>query len=219
MPLDSSITLDIETAVTVGSWLQRMSQQESLEPAIAEPVADLAAAIGDRVREQEVSEDAPLELSVTTAAPSDSPSHSDEEDRSPSTDEYENLEGGRSDEDSLSEQSATPPSQVYDDLPAHAWDASPVQGDVSSDRDRAESDDCHSSSAAEPGREVWESGRTPPLKFVTAYECEVCGSLQERETSVKVCAYVADCPVCTAADARFTAIEIPTLLSEDPHSG
>ncbi|MFC4989124.1 hypothetical protein [Saliphagus infecundisoli] len=222
MPSDSSITLDTETAVTVGSWLQSMSQHDSLEPAVAEPLAGLAAAIGDRVREQEVSEAAPLELSVTTVAPSNGPSHSNDEDHSASagepTDENPPTPTGHGDEGSLTEPSARPPSQVYDDLPAHAWDACPAHGDTSSNRDHAGAADDPSSPLGGAGGEAWESEAAPPSQFVTAYECEVCGGVHEMEASVKVCAYVADCPVCGAVDTRFTAIEIPMPRSEGARS-
>lgn len=104
-----------------------MSQHESLEPAVAEPLAGIAAAIGDRIREQEVSEAALLELSVTTIIPSDGSSHARDSDRSPNgdelSDEYEDPHAERGDEDSLAERSVTSSSHVDDDLPAHAWGA------------------------------------------------------------------------------------------------
>ncbi len=221
MTPDPSVTLDIETAITVGSWLHRMSEHESLEPAVAEPLAGLAAAIGRPIRNQAVSEDAPYELSIMTAIQSTSPSHSRSDTRGPRADRPEPLDecedphAGRGDEAEPAQPSDRAPSQVYGELPEQAWDASPARGDANPDRDHTESAGHDSQSPAGSGGESWESGSTPPSQFVTAYECEVCSGVHEMEASVKVCAYVADCPVCGAVDARFTAIEIPTPVSGD----
>ncbi len=221
MPPDPSITLDIETAITVGSWLHGMSEHESLEPAVAEPLAGLAAAIGRPIRDQAVAEDAPYELSIMTAIQSTSPSHSRSDTRGPRADRPEPLDecedphAGRGDEARPAEPPDRAPSQVYGELPEQAWDASPARGDANPDRDHTESAAHDSSSPVHPDRGTGESGPTASSQFVTAYECGVCSGVHEMEASVKVCAYVADCPVCGAVNARFTAIEIPTPRSED----
>ncbi len=223
MPPDPSVTLDIETAITVGSWLHGMSEHESLEPTVAEPLDALAGAIGRPIRDQAVPKDAPYELSITTAIQSTSPLHSRSDTRGPRADrpeppdESEDPHAGRGDEVEPAQPSDRAPSQVYGELPEQAWDASPTRTDASSTRDHTESDahDSPSPSPAHPDSGTGESGPTPSSQFVTAYECGVCSGVHEMEASVKVCAYVADCPVCGAVDARFTASEIPTPRSED----
>lgn len=220
MPPDPSVTLDIETATTLRSWLRSVSQRDSLEPAVADPLVALRAAIDSQLHGQ--AESAPLELSVsTTTVPSNSPSHSRSETRSPSADEStdEDRPAGRADEASPAEPCDTAPSQVYDDLPAQAWHASPARADASLETDPVETDDHDSMSPAGPGGDTSASGAAPPSQFVTAYECDVCGVVREMETSIKVCAYVADCPMCGAADVRFSAITIPTPLQDDSRHG
>ena len=52
------------------------------------------------------------------------------------------------------------------------------------------------------------------FQFVTSYECNVCGAIQEMETSLQVCAFVDDCAACGAADVRFTAAGIPEPIHD-----
>ncbi len=53
-----------------------------------------------------------------------------------------------------------------------------------------------------------------PVRYLTAYECSVCGSIRELETSLQVCAFVDDCAACGAVDVRYNPTEVPSPLSD-----
>lgn len=53
-----------------------------------------------------------------------------------------------------------------------------------------------------------------PVQYFTIYECSVCGSIRELETSLQVCAFVEDCAACSVTNVRFTAIEIPSPIPD-----
>ncbi len=47
------------------------------------------------------------------------------------------------------------------------------------------------------------------VRYLTDYECSVCGSIRELETSLQMCAFVDDCATCGTINVRVTAVGIP----------
>jgi hypothetical protein len=104
------------------------------------------------------------------------------------------------------------PDRIYDTLPDSAWHL---------DHDQSTTNRKPSPTAASHGKTTPISNpRTqrqhhrPSVRYRTAYECSVCSSVRELESSLRVCAFVDECPSCGAL-ARFTAGGIPTPLRKD----
>ncbi|WP_306060417.1 hypothetical protein [Natronococcus wangiae] len=243
MSLDPTVTLALDTAPALRSWLRSVSQRDALDPAVADSLAELAGAIDSQLHSQVHDQTESLELSVsTTQFPQDTSSSSRAnhsryaEDKPadldtcpsprPETDDSADTEIETATE---TEPCESDPSQIYDELPAHAWNPDTAKTDGSSTTeagaDAPERDDRDPPSPSTPGSDSTpddpdrDGEALPPTEYVTAYECDVCGVRREMETSVKVCAFVADCPICNAIDVRFSAVEIPTPIQDHSRHG
>ena len=197
-----SYTVDRETAGTLREWLFENAVEKHGESEISEPLAELAAAIDGVLYEQAEA----VELGVW--AQTDPLGHRDTShvDGS-SVDEPRSDDARDPAEPAALDVGISKPDRIYDTLPDSAWQLDHEQSMTNQER---------SPSAASHGRATpTETSRTrrqqhrPSVRYRTAYECSVCGSVRELETSLRVCAFVDECPSCGAV-ARFTAGGIPT---------
>ncbi|MFC6763704.1 hypothetical protein [Natrinema soli] len=244
MSPDSTVMLALDTASALRSWLRSASQHDALDPTVADSLADLAGAIDSQLHSQVHDQAESLELSVSTTQfpPDTSSSRADHsrcaEDKSadldtypsprPETDDSAETEI-ETDTGTKTEPCESDPSQIYDELPAHAWNPDTAKTDGSSTTEAGtnapERDDRDTPSPSTPGSDSTpddpdrDREALPPAEYVTAYECDVCSVRREMETSVKVCAFVADCQVCNAIDVRFSAVEIPTPIPDHSRHG
>lgn len=201
-----SFTLDVETATAFRDWLFETGVENHAEPQIADPLAELAAAIDGELRDS--TEYVAISASTTAAPPTDystgvgdadSPTQQKVEDSTRLTDGIP-IDVADSD-----------PSGLYDSLPDDAWH-SPLDQQSTAQDSTPTAYGQSTSPTATPNREGEWNGI--PVRYLTTYECSVCGSIRELETSLQVCAFVDDCAACGAVDVRFTAVGIPEPIHE-----
>jgi hypothetical protein len=198
-----SFTIDVETATAFRDWLVETGIENHADPQIADPLAELAAAIDGELHDG--TEYVAISASTTAFPPNDRPTCVDDAGSPTRQASAEPLQPA----DTVPVDDAdSDPSRLYGDLPDDAWQGSLDQYDP----DHAEpspADDQAMSSAAAPRTQG--GGRTDriPVRYRTSYECSVCGSIRELETSLQVCAFVDDCAGCGAIDVRFSAVDIP----------
>jgi hypothetical protein len=203
-----SFTLDVETATAFRDWLFETGVENHAEPQIAEPLAELAAAIDGELHDS--TEYVAISAS-TTAFPSTD--HSAGVDDAGSATHQESAEPTRPADTVPVDDTDSDPSRLYDSLPDDVWHDSLDQHDPG----QAETASGH---RQEPSSTVvphtqGRDGRIP-VRYRTSYECSVCGCLRELETSLQVCAFVDDCAGCGAVDVRFSAIGIPEPVHDSP---
>ena len=197
-----SYTVDRETAATLREWLFEHAVEKHGESEIFEPLAELAAAIDGVLYEQAEA----VELGVwpqTDPLGHRDTSHVD----GSSVDEPRSDDARDPAEPAALDVGISKPDRIYDTRPDSAWQLDHEQSMTNQER---------SPTAASHGRRTpTATSRTrrqqhrPSVRYRTAYECSVCGSVRELETSLRVCAFVDECPSCGAV-ARFSAGGIPT---------
>lgn len=197
-----SYTVDRETAATLREWLFENAVENHGESEISEPLAELAAAIDGALYE----EAGAVELGAW--AQMSPPGHRDTSHVDGSlVDESRSDDARDPGEPAPLDTGVNEPDRSYDTYPDSAWQPDHEQSMTNQER---------SPTAASHGRATpTATSRTrrqqhrPSVRYRTAYECSVCGSVRELETSLQVCAFVDECPSCGAV-ARFTAGGIPT---------
>jgi hypothetical protein len=206
MSLAPSFTLDVETAVAFRDWLFETGVENHAEPQIADPLAELAAAIDSELHDS--TESVSISASTTAVSPTGQSTVVDEV-GSPAQQEFED---------------STPPADGFpvDDADI---DANRLNGRLADDRwdsplDQQNAAQDNTPTAHGQSTSSTETSPTPeernrmPVRYLTAYECSVCDNIREVETSLQVCAFVDDCEACGAIDVRFTAVGIPKPLQE-----
>ncbi|WP_458190545.1 hypothetical protein [Haladaptatus sp. NG-WS-4] len=200
MPPGPSFTLDAETAAAVRDWLFETGVKNHADPQIADPLAELAAAIDGELHDS--TEYVAITASTTAFPPNDHSPGGDDAD-SPT---HQQAEEPTRPADAVPVDDAN---RIYDRLHDDAWHPSldqyePQQASTSAPQGK------ETSSTATPH----SKGRSNRMsvRYLTAFECSVCGSIREVETSLQVCAFVDDCPACGAVDVRSSAVEIPLPL-------
>jgi hypothetical protein len=201
-----SFTLDVETAAAFRDWLFETGVKNHAEPQIAEPLAELAAAIDGELHDS--TEYVAITASTTAFPPND---HSTGGDDVGSPTHQKAEEPIRPADVVPVDDADSDPNRIYDRLSDDAWHTSLNQYEPH-----------QASTSTAQGQETLSSA-TPhskggsnrmPVRYLTAYECSVCGSRRELETSLQVCAFVDDCAACGAVDVRFNATEVPSPLSD-----
>jgi len=197
-----SYTVDRETAATLREWLFEHAVEKHGESEISEPLAELAAAIdGVLYGEAEAVElgvwaqTGPLghrDVSHVNRSPVNEPRSDDARDPA----EPAALDVGIS-----------KPDRIYDTLPDSAWQLDHEQSTTNQERSPTETSHGKTTAASNP--RTRRQQHRPSVRYRTAYECSVCGSVRELETSLRVCAFVDECPSCGAV-ARFSSSGIPT---------
>ncbi|MFC6991798.1 hypothetical protein ACFQH3_08545 [Haladaptatus sp. GCM10025707] len=196
-----SVTLDVETAAAFRDWLFETGVENHAKPQIANPLAELAAAIDSELHDNTEY----VEISASTAV-------------FPSTDHVTVVDDDGSPPHQESEEPTWPvdtvsvddadsdPCRRYDDLPDDAWYSRLDQYNAA--KDKTPSVLGQSTSLTTPPHTQGEADRIS-VRYLTSYECSVCGSIRELETSLQMCAFVDDCAACGTINVRFTAIGIP----------
>ncbi|QZP39298.1 hypothetical protein [Halobaculum magnesiiphilum] len=202
-----SYTVDRETAATLREWLFEHAVEKHGESEISEPLAELAAAIDGVLYEQAEA----VELGAW--AQTDPLGH-----RDTSHVDGSSVEEPRSDDARDPAESAaldigfSKPERIYDTLPDSAWQLDHDQS--TTNRERARTAASHGKATPASNSHTPQQHHRPSVRYRTAYECSVCSSVRELETTLRVCAFVDECPSCGAV-ARFTAGGIPTPLRKD----
>lgn len=202
-----SYTVDRETAATLREWLFENAVEKHGETEISEPLAELAAAIDGVLYEEAEA----VELGAW--AQTDPLGHRDTShvggspvDESQSDDTHEPAEPAALDV------GISKPDRIYDTLPDSAWQLDHEQSTTNQERSPTATSHGKTTPSANP--RTRRQHHRPSVRYHTAYECSVCGSVRELETSLRVCAFVDECSSCGAV-ARFTADGIPTPLRKD----
>lgn len=201
-----SFTLDVETATAFRDWLFETGVENHNDPQIANPLAELAAAIDGELHDS--TEYVAISASTTAFPPTD---HSAGVDDAGSTTHEASADPTRSGDAVAVDDTDSDPARLYDSLPDDVWHGSFDQPDPGQ-LDTAPGHSQEPSSTAAPHTQG-RDGRIP-VRYRTSYECSVCGSIRELETSLKVCAFVDDCAGCGAVDVRFSAVGIPEPVQD-----
>ncbi|QIO20853.1 hypothetical protein [Haloarcula sp. JP-L23] len=199
-----SFTLDGETAAVFRDWLFETGVKNHAKPQIADPLAELAAAIDGELHDS--TEYVAISASTTAFPPTDLSTGVDDAGSPP----HQGSEHDTRPADTVSVNDADiDPGRLYDTFPDDAWHS---PRDQHEGRDSTPSAHDQSSSTATPHT---QGDRTRmPDRYLMSYTCSVCGSRQEVATSLQVCAFVDGCAACGAVDVRFTAIGIPSRISD-----
>ena len=196
-----SFTLDVETATAFRDWLFETGVENHTDPQIANPLAELAAAIDGELHDS--TEYVAISASTTAFPPTD---HSAGVDDGGSATHETVADPTRPADAVPADDTDSDPARLYDSLPDGAWHGSLDQPDPAPVAPSS-ADGQETPSTAAPHTQGGEN--RIPVRYRTAYECSVCGSLRELETSLQVCAFVDDCAGCGAVDVRFSAVGIP----------
>ncbi|AHG05575.1 hypothetical protein HALDL1_00840 (plasmid) [Halobacterium sp. DL1] len=197
--------VDRETAATLREWLFENAVEKHGESDISEPLANLAAAIDGELHEQ--AEAVELGASARTTPPTSRDASLD--DRA-SVDNHPPDDADFPAEPAAFDADASESDHIYDTLPDSAWQLGHDQPVTNQDNSPTTSYD---KKKATSNPHIRQQNHHPQVRYRTSYECSVCGEIRELETSLRVCAFVDECVGCGAV-ARFTAVEIPTPLSE-----
>ncbi|WP_135806896.1 hypothetical protein [Halorussus marinus] len=202
-----SYTVDRETAATLREWLFENAVEKHGESEISEPLAELAAAIDGVLYEEAEA----VELGAWARAGPLGHRDASHVDGSP-------VDESRSDDacepagpDAL-DIGSSKSDRISDTLPDSAWQLDHEQS--MTNQERSPTAASHGKTTAGSNPRTRRQHHRPSVRYRTAYECSVCGSVRELETSLRVCAFVDECPSCGAV-ARFTAGGIPTPLRKD----
>jgi hypothetical protein len=196
-----SFTLDVETATAFRDWLFETGVENHAEPQIANPLAELAAAIDGELHDS--TEYVAISASTTAFPPTDRSAGVDD---AGSATHQESAEPTRPADAVPVDDTDSDPDRLYDSLPDDVWHGSLDQSDPSQ-ADTAPEHSQEPSSTAAPHTQERDS--RIPVRYRASYECSVCGALRELETSLQVCAFVDDCAGCGAIDVQFSAVGIP----------
>jgi hypothetical protein len=201
-----SYTVDRETAATLREWLFEHAVEKHGESEISEPLAELAAAIDGALYEEAEA----VELGAWARA--DPPGHRDVShvDGSP-VDEPRSDDAREPAEPDALDMSISRPERIYDTLLDSAWQLDHDQSTTNQERSPTATSHGKTTPSANPRT---RRQHRPSVRYRTAYECSVCSSVRELETTLRVCAFVDECSSCGAV-ARFTADGIPTPLRKD----
>jgi len=203
-----SFTLDVETATAFRDWLFETGVENHAEPQIANPLAELAAAIDGELHDS--TEYVAISALTTAFPPTD---HSAGVDDAGSATHQESAEPTRPAGAVSVDDTNSDPARLYDSVPDDMGHGSPDQSDPSQS-DTAPGHDQEPLSTAAPHTQ--ERDNRIPVRYRTSYECSMCGSIRELETSLQVCAFVDDCAGCGAVDVRFSAVGIPEPVHDSP---
>ncbi|UPV76988.1 hypothetical protein M0R89_22320 (plasmid) [Halorussus limi] len=197
-----SYTVDRETAATLREWLFENAVEKHGESEIFEPLAELAAAIDGVLYEQAEA----VELGAWAQAVS--PSHRDTSHVSGSpVDESRSDDANEPAEPDALDMGISKPDRIYDTLPDSAWQLDHDQS--TTNREQSSTATSHDKTTPASNPRTRRQHHRPSVRYRTAYECSVCSSVRQLETSLRVCAFVDECPSCGTV-ARFTAGGIPT---------
>ena len=202
-----SYTVDRETAATLREWLFENAVEKHGESEISEPLAELAAAIDGVLYEEAEA----VELGAW--AQTDPLGHRDISHVGGSpVDESRSDDAREPAESAALDMGISKSDRIYDTLPDSAWRLDHEQSRTNRERSTTAASHDKTTPAANP--RTRRQQHRPSVRYRTAYECSVCGGVREVETSLRVCAFVDECPSCGAV-ARFTAGGIPTPLRKD----
>lgn len=199
-----SFTVDRETAAIFREWLFHNAVEKHGESDISEPLAELAAAIDGELHEQ--AEAVELAASARTIPPDTRDTPLD--DRA-SVDYHRPDDAGSPAEPAALDADVSVPDRIYDTLPDSAWQLDQDQSPMNRE-DPPTSTSHNSETAISSHYTRWQNHR-PSARYRTPFECSVCASSRELETSIRVCAFVDHCSTCGTV-ARFKAVGIPTPL-------
>jgi hypothetical protein len=202
-----SYTVDRETAAALREWLFEKAVEKHGESDISEPLAELAAAVDGELYEQ--TEAVELGAWARTVPPADRDASLD--DRAP-VDDHRTDDARTPAEPTGLDTDVSEPDRIYDTLPDSAWQLDHEQS--TTNRERSPSATSHGKTTPSANPRTRRQHHRPSVRYRTAYECSVCRNVRELETSLRVCAFVDECPSCGAV-ARFTAGGIPTPLRKD----
>ncbi|WP_353635415.1 hypothetical protein ABSL23_16225 (plasmid) [Halobacterium sp. NMX12-1] len=202
-----SYAVDRETAATLREWLFEHAVEKHGESEISEPLAELAAAIDGVLYEQAEA----VELGAWARAGPLGHRDASHVDGRP-------VDESRSDDarepagpDAL-DMGISKPDRIYDTLPDSAWRLDHEQSRTN--RERSSTATPHGKTTPAANSRIRRQHHRPSIRYRTVYECSVCGNVRELETSLRVCAFVDECPSCGVV-ARFTVGGIPTPLRKD----
>jgi len=201
-----SFTLDVETATAFRDWLFETGVKNHTDPQIANPLAELAAAIDGELHDS--TEYVSMSASTTAFPPTD---HSAGVDDAGSAAHEASADPTRPADAVPIDDTDSDPTRLYDSLPDDVWHGSLDQPDPAPVAPSS-ADGQETPSTAAPHTRGGENRM--PIRYRTSYKCSVCGSLRELETSLKVCAFVDDCAGCGAVDVRFSAVGIPEPIHD-----
>jgi hypothetical protein len=193
-----SYTVDRETAATLREWLFENAVEKHGESEISKPLAELAAAIDGVLYEQAEA----VELGVW--AQTDHPGYRDISDVDGSPVDEHRPNGARDQaEPAALDVSVSEPARSSDTLPDSTWQLDHDQ--FSTNREQAPTPTSHGKTTAASNSRARRQQHGPSIRYRIAYACAVCGGVRTVEISLRVCAFVDECPSCGAV-ARFTAV-------------
>jgi hypothetical protein len=197
-----SFTLDVETATAFRDWLFETGVENHNDPQIANPLAELAAAIDGELHDS--TEYVAISASATAFPPTD---HSAGVDDAGSATHEASADPTRPADAVPVDDTDSDPARLYNSLSDDAWHGSLNQHDPAP-AGPTPADGQKPSLTVAPRTQGGENDRMP-VRYRTTYQCSVCGSIRELETSLQVCAFVDDCAGCGAIDVQFSAVGIP----------
>lgn len=197
-----SYTVDRETAATLREWLFENAVEKHGESEISEPLAELAAAIDGALYEEAEA----VELGAWARAGPLGHRDTSRVDGSP-VDESRSDDAREPAGPDVLDMGISKSDRIYDTLPDSAWQLDHEQS--STNRERSTTAASHDKTTPSANPRTRRQHHRPSVRYRTVYECSVCGNVRELETSLRVCAFVDECPSCGAV-ARFTAGGIPT---------
>ena len=202
-----SYTVDRETAATLREWLFEHAVEKHGESEISEPLAELAAAIDGALYEEAEA----VELGAWARAGPLGHRDTSRVDGSP-VDESRSDDAREPAGPDVLDMGISKSDRIYDTLPDSAWQLDHDQS--TTNRERSPTAAAHGKAAPAANPRTRRQQHRPSVRYRTAYECSVCSSVRELETSLRVCAFVDECSNCGAV-ARFTADGLPTPLRKD----
>ena len=201
-----SSTVDIETAATLREWLFENAVEKHGESDISKPLAELAAAI-DGVLYDEAGA---VELGAWAQTAPPGHRNTSDIDGSP-VDEHRPDDTRAPAEPNVLDVDVSKSDRSYDTFSGSTWQLDHEQSTTNREQSPTAASHGKTAPASDPCTRRQHHGSS--VRYRTAYECSVCGSVRELEISLRVCAFVDQCTSCGAV-ARFTADGIPTPLKE-----
>jgi len=201
-----SYTVDRETAATLREWLFDRAVEEHGESEISETLAELAAAIDGILYEE--AEAVELGVWARTVPPTDRDTL--QVDGSPINEHRPDDAHNPVDPGAL-DAGVSEPDRSYDTLSDSTWQLDHEQSTTNREQSPTAASHGKTTPASNPCTRRQHHGSS--VRYRTAYECSVCGSVRELEISLRVCAFLDQCTSCGAV-ACFTADGIPTPFKE-----
>jgi hypothetical protein len=200
-----SYTVDRETAATLREWLFENAVEKYGESEISDPLAELAAAI-DAVLYEEAKA---VELSAWAQTVPPGHRAASHVDGIPA-DEYRSDDAREPAKPDTLDMGSSEPDRIYYILDS-AWQ---LDHNLSTTSREDSPTTSHDKTTAASNPNTRRQHHRPSVRYRTGYKCSVCSSVRELGTTLRVCAFVDECPSCEAV-ARFTAGGIPTPLKKD----